>query len=143
MKVKDYTLSEYLNDDHMDILYVTKEPEEKYHYVLIQNFNRVMFIFSNHKGTKHFLRRCLHCFSTKSLLEKHKEDCFALNGTQAIDMPPSGSKIYFKNNHTILPVPFVIYADFEAITDKIPTFQPPNKKSFTTTYQKHHACGYG
>jgi len=58
---------------------------------------------------------CLHCFSSKDL-ESHKKDCIQLNGTQAIEMPAKGSKIYFKNHHKMLPVPFVIYADFEAIT---------------------------
>jgi len=72
-------VSEEKYDDHMDILYITKEPQEKYHYVLIQNFNRLMFNFSNHKETKHFCRRCLHCFSSKNLLERHKGDFFALN----------------------------------------------------------------
>ena len=43
------------------------------------------------------------------------------------------------------PVPFVIYADFEAITEKIDTrtCQPPDSKSYTTTYQSHRACGFG
>ena len=41
------------------------------------------------------------------------------------------------------PVPFVMYADFEAITEKIDTCQPSNQKSYTTTYQSHRACGFG
>ena len=41
------------------------------------------------------------------------------------------------------PVPFLIYADFEAITEKIVTCQPSNQKSYTTTYQSHRACGFG
>ena len=41
------------------------------------------------------------------------------------------------------PVPFVIYADFEAITEKIDRCQPPDSKSYTTTYQSHRACGFG
>ena len=58
-------------------------------------------------------------------------------------MPPEGSKISFGNFYKTQPAPFVIYADFEAITEKIDTFQPPNDKSFTTTYQSHQACSYG
>ena len=58
-------------------------------------------------------------------------------------MPAEGSKIYFKNHHKMQPVPFVIYADFEAITEKIDTCQPSNQKSYTTTYQSHRACGFG
>ena len=40
-------------------------------------------------------------------------------------------------------MPFVIYADFEAITEKISGCQPDNDKSYTEAYQKHTDCGYG
>ena len=40
-------------------------------------------------------------------------------------------------------MPFVIYADFEAITEKISGCQPNNNKSYTEAYQKHTDCGYG
>ena len=43
----------------------------------------------------------------------------------------------------MLPVPFVIYADFEAITEKIDSCQPSDGQSYTTTYQSHKACSYG
>ena len=128
----------------MDLLYIEETKDDtKSHYVLIENFNRLMFNFSKHKETKHFCRRCLHCFSSKNFLERHGTDCFELNGSQAITMPPEGSKISFGNFYKTRPAPFVIYADFEAITEKIGTCQPPNDKSFTTTYQSHQACSYG
>jgi len=37
----------------------------------------------------------------------------------------------------------VIYADFEAITQKINNCQPNDKNSFSEKYQKHKDCGYG
>ena len=40
-------------------------------------------------------------------------------------------------------MPFVIYADFEAITEKITGCQQKEEKSFTEAYQKHTDCGYG
>jgi len=86
---------------------------------------------------------CLHCFSSKNILERHLPDCFSLNGTQAIDLPAPGSKIFFTNHHRIQAVPFVIYADFEALTEKVDSCQPSDEKSFTTPYQKHRACSYG
>ena len=49
----------------------------------------------------------------------------------------------FDNFHKRLPVPFVIYADFEAITEKIHGCQPNNNESYTEAYQKHTDCGYG
>jgi len=88
--------------DHIEVLYT--EEGEKSHYVYIQNFNRLMNNFTNHKETKHFCMRCLHCFSREDLLEKHSPDCFELNGTQKIDMPKPGSKVYFKNYHRKQPV---------------------------------------
>ena len=143
-KLYPIRISEEKYDDHMDLLYITEGNEKtKSHFVLIQNFDKLMYNFTKHKDTKHFCKRCLHCFSSKNLLERHQPDCFALNGTQAIEMPVEGSKIYFKNHHKMQPVPFVIYADFEAITEKIDTCQPPDSKSYTTTYQSHRACSFG
>ena len=49
----------------------------------------------------------------------------------------------FNNFHKQQPVPFVIYADFEAITEKISGCQPNNDESYTEAYQKHTDCGYG
>ena len=58
-------------------------------------------------------------------------------------MPEKGDKVYFKNHHKQLPVSFVIYADFEAITEKVQGCQPNNDKSYTKAYQNHKDCGYG
>ena len=42
-------------------------------------------------------------------------NCLTVNGAQAINMPKQGENILkFNNFHKQLPVPFVIYADFEA-----------------------------
>ena len=58
-------------------------------------------------------------------------------------MPPEGSKVFFKNYHKQLPAPFVIYVDFEAIIKKLVTCEPEKNKSYTQSYQKHEACGFG
>ena len=59
-------------------------------------------------------------------------------------MPTKDDNILkFNNFHKQLPVPFVIYADFEAITEKIHGCQPHDDKSYTEAYQKHTDCGYG
>ena len=42
---------------------------------------------------------CLQCFYSESDLDKHREDCLDLNGTQKIVMPTEGSEVYFKNYH--------------------------------------------
>ena len=59
-------------------------------------------------------------------------------------MPTKGDNILnFNNFNRQQPVPFVIYADFEAITEKIQGCQRNDKLSYTEAYQKHTDCGYG
>ena len=58
-------------------------------------------------------------------------------------MPEKGSKVKFMNFHKQLAVPFVIYADFEALTEKVHSCSPNDDKSYTQAYQKHTNCGYG
>ena len=41
------------------------------------------------------------------------------------------------------PFTFLIYADFEAITEKVHKCVPDNYESYTEAYQKHIDCGHG
>ena len=87
---------------------------------------------------------CLQKFSTEQILLKHKDNCMVVNGKQAIRMPKKGENILqFKNHQKQMPAPFVIYADFEAVTEKIQGCEPNNNKSYTNKYQKHTSCSYG
>ena len=105
-------------EDQMNLLLITKD--EKKHYVLIKDFNTFMYDQSKHKNRKHFCIFCLQCFSSERVLAKHKSNCLTINGKQAINMPKKGENILkFNNFHKQLPVPFVIYADFETITKKV------------------------
>ena len=54
-------------------------------------------------------------------------------------MPPEGSYIYFKNHQNQMPVPYVIYADFESIIK--PKSETAGDKSEITS--EHEACGFG
>ena len=135
-------LSEANFTDHMELLLIDDQNGNS-HYVLIKNFDQFMSSFTKHHGRKYFCLRCLHCCSSERTYKIHREDCLLLNGAQPIRMPGEGSKIYFKNHKKMLPAPFVIYADFEAITEKIDSCVPPDGKSYTSTYQSHKACGYG
>ena len=114
------------------------------HYVLIKDFNKFMYNQTKHKERKHFCMYCLQCFSSERVLNNHKDNCIQVNGTQAINMPTKDNNILkFNNFHKQQPVPFVIYADFEAITEKIQGCQQNNESSYTEAYQKHTDCGYG
>ena len=128
--------------DHIELLLITEG--ENNHYVLIKDFNKFMFNQTKHEHRKHFCMHCLQCFSREDVLTEHKNNCIAINGEQAIKMPEKDNNtLKFMNHHKQLPVPFVIYADFEAITEKVSGCQPSNEKSYTEAYQKHTDCGYG
>ena len=67
-----------------------------------------------------------------------------INGKQAINMPKKSENILeFNNFHKQLPVPFVIYADFEAIMKKVQGCRANDNKSYTEAYQTHEDCSYG
>ena len=105
-------------EDQMNLLLITKD--EKRHFVLFKDFNRFMYNKSKDKERKHFCMYCLQSFSSESILVKHINNCLTINGKQAINMPKKGENILkFDNFHKQLPVPFVIYANFEAITKKV------------------------
>ena len=127
--------------DHMELLLITKG--ENKHYVLMKDFNKFTYNQTKHKERKHFCMHCLQGFSREDVLTEHIPNCIAINGEQAIKMPEEDDEVFFRNHHKQLPAPFVIYADFEAITEKVDSCQPSDKKSYTEAYQKHTDCGYG
>ena len=130
----------------MNLLLITKD--EKKHYVLIKDFNAFMYNQSKHKETKHFCMYCLQCFSSERILANHVNNCLTINGAQAINMLKQGENIpKFNNFHKQLPVPFIIYADFEAITKQVQGCKQSevmenekNKRSYTEAYQTHEDC---
>ena len=126
-------------EKHMELLLITED--ENKHYVLIKDFNRFMYNQTKHEHKKHFCMHCLQCFSSEEVLNNHINNCIQVNGEQAIKMPNKNNNT-LKFNKKQQPVPFVIYADFEAITEKISGCQPNNNKSFTDAYQKHTDCGF-
>ena len=74
---------------------------------------------------------------------KHTNNCLKISLKQAINMPQKNENILkFDNHHKQQPVPFVIYADFEAITKKILGCSPNNNKSYMRALQDHEDCGY-
>ena len=134
-------VSKHENEKVLNLLLITQG--ERQHYVFIKDFNKMMYNKTKHQHRKHFCMFCLQCFSTDEILAKHKSNCMIINGEQAIRMPKEGSTVQFQNYHKQMPAPFVIYADFEAITEKVSGCQPDGVKSYTDKYQKHTGCSYG
>ena len=68
---------------------------------------------TKHKDRRHFCISYLQNFSTKEILNKHKEQCLLINETQAVKYEIETIK--FKNFDKQIPIPFQIYADTECL----------------------------
>ena len=138
-------ISKSEHEDHMELL-LLGDGEGSLHYVLIKDVNRMLYSVSKHGHKQHFCLHCLHSCTSKEVLEKHKETCLQVNGTQATKLPKEGTTIKFKNHRNSMPVPFVIYADFESILvpeEKNGKAESSEDESSTTLYQTHKACSFG
>ena len=94
------------------------EQDEKSHYVLIKNLNRLL----NSKNDKQmfYCERCLIGFTRDDLLQSHLVECRGINEQAVrIQMPTENNKsIKFVNHKKQLKAPWGIYADFESIIKK-------------------------
>ena len=99
----------------MDLLLIHEK--NKSHYMYIKYFDRLMFNKSKNKNKKHFCRCGLQCFSSESILNKHKKNFLVINQEQRVRL--NKGFISFKNYSRQLNTPFKIYADFECILKKV------------------------
>ena len=106
------------------------EKAGKYHYTWIKDLNRLLYTESRHRGRKHFCERCLHGYSREDLLKAHKPECQGISQTAVrVEMPEEGkNKLSFQNHQKQLPAPYVIYADFEALTVKIEPYSEQHQE---------------
>ena len=74
---------------------------------------------------------CLQNFTTKEILNSHRERCLLINDTQAVEYETRTIK--FKNFNKQIFIPFKIYAHSECFLKRINI----NKDGYTKLYQKH------
>ena len=113
------------------------------HYSLIKNFHRLIKSqLTKSKDGKIFIcKRCFTHFTKEELLEKHIKYC-SNNQTVAVKMPELNTYLHFKNYYKQLPIPFVVYGDFECFTKTMNSCTPNPKESYNYNYQKHEPSGF-
>ena len=119
------------------------EKDGKSHYTLVKNFHRLVRsqITKSKDGKIFICKRCFWHFSKEELLDKQNEYC-SNNKTAVVEMPKPNTFLHFKNYYKQLPVPFVVYADFECFTKPMNSCSPNPKDSYNYNYQLHEPSGF-
>ena len=117
------------NEQVLNVLLISTE--EKSHYIFIKDFNRLMYsqIKTKNVHKKHFCMSCLQNFTTKEILNSHRERYLLINDAQAVRY--ENGIIKFMNFNKQIPSPFKIYADTECSQKRIKV----NKGGYTKLYQ--------
>ena len=117
---------------------------ENTHYSLVKRLTALLHDQNRYNESKHFCERCLHGYSRRDLLERHKPECKGLLKTPTRTETPKQdeNKMAFKNFHKQMKAPYVVYADFECILRKMSTCEPDSRKSFTMKTEKHEPCDF-
>ena len=114
------------------------------HYCYIKSLSR--FLHSEYDAGRriNFCERCLQGFSSERVLNDHLFYCRGVKGRAVrAEMPKEGENaLFFENYQNQMKKPWVIYADFKSIVEKIHgCFSDPGQNSTTKT-SVHKPCGF-
>lgn len=130
-------VSETKEENHINLLIYQN------HYVLIKSFDRLLNNRKVHSHSLYHCDRCLHGYSGKKLLEEHNtRPC----DSQKTKMPEGDDAIHkFSNERYELFHPFIIYADFESLTEPLPLEKKIQVESgsWTNKLQVHKPLSWG
>ena len=129
---------------HVDLLLL--ESGAKSHYCWIKNFSRFARQPSDRgNAAKHHCHYCLHGFASAQKLSEHlKCGCREITEARPVLPEPGTDKAFieFKAPEKQHKAPFVIYADFEALTEPVSKACRKPGESYTDAYQTHTPCGF-
>ena len=136
-------ISKRANDKTINLLLISED--ENQHYCWIKNMSRLLSTQIGKHGHKRFYcLRCMNSFHTDKSLQDHSMYCSSKDATRIVLPDEKTNSLSFQNYNRSMKVPFVIYADFEAFTEKLTDNEIPKDKnsSFTTQYEKHSPSGF-
>ena len=108
-KVYPLYISKKSQTQTLNLLLITQE--NKSHYVLLKDWNRLMYSKTKDQHKKHHCMSCLQSFTTEEILSNHKKQCLLINGCQAVKY--QSRTIKFTNYNKQIRILFKIYADTE------------------------------
>ena len=100
----------------VDLLVIEKKEKDKEterHYIAVKKYNTLLCSLNKKKTSKFVCRYCETNFQSEEKLTEHRLVC---GRVQNYKMPTVGENdiMRFSNNQNKVPVPFIIYGDFES-----------------------------
>ena len=114
------------------------------HYCYIRSLSRLLYSEYDAGRRLHFYERCLQGFSSERVLNDHLFYCREVNDRPVrTEMPKEGENtLFFENYQNQMKKPWVIYADFESIVERIHGCFPDPGQSSTSETSVHNPCGF-
>ena len=141
-KVHTLRCSNHVYNRKHNIILLLIERDGVKHYCLVKNPSRLLSRqVSAHKEGTHICFRCLNPFWSHKSLEKHWEYCKNHEAVK-INMPEKGTILKFKHHDRSEKLPFIIYADTEALVKEMQNCDPNPLYSYTKKYQKHEPSSF-
>ena len=141
-KVYPLRSSDYIYIRKHNIILLLIERNKVNHYCLVKNSSRLLSKqVSAHKEGTHICFRCLNPFWSHDSLKKHWEYCRNHEAVK-INMKEKGTILRFKHHERSEKLPFIIYADTEALIKEMQNCDPNPQKSYTKKYQKHEPISF-
>ena len=115
---------------------------ENWHYLVVKDLPGLLKrITSNHEDYFYCLN-CFHSYRTKNKFEEHKKICENHDYCH-VEMPTKDNNIIkYNQGEKSIKLPFIIYADFGCLLEKMDTCYNNPKESSTTEINKHTPLGY-
>ena len=133
--------SKCMDREHNITLMLIGKNEVK-HYCLVKSISRLLSSQTTKgKRKEYFCLRCLNPFWCQEALSRHQEYCGEYESVK-IELPKKGTMLKFKNYLHAEKVPFIIYADTEALIKPIQSCEPDSQSSYTKKYQKHEPISF-
>ena len=105
------------SDREINLLPISKG--DRWHYTAIKSLSRLLTTSNTkHKCKQYFGTNCLQGFTQESSRDEHYGYCID-NETITVEMPKVNLTIEFYDRQNQFRVPFMMYADFEAILEPI------------------------
>ena len=132
--------SNHKTDREINLMLISED--DRWHYTAIKSLSRLLTSGNTkHKCKQYFCTNCLQGFTLELSRDKHYGYCID-NETVRVEMLKKGSTIEFYDGQNQFKVPFMMYADSEAIRNPIQGPSPDPSEPYAKEVNQHIPSGF-